>query len=315
MIHTITLNPAIDRLLFLSEFRKHITNRLQSSEDVLGGKGTHVSINLASLGLENNALGIAHGSTGKQILELLEASGVNVKYLHKNKENENSRTNYLIIEENGDCSTISSKGVHLDEQDIEEFITLLLETVKKGDFVILSGDATNCYDPYVYNTIIKRLKNLEAKFFLDSSGATLTNCIQESPYLIKPNLDELSTLVGKELVSEDEILLAIDSLEKYNIEIIAVSLGGDGSIVKTPDGIYRVKPPKVELKNPAGCGDCFLSGILYGITKDYSFEETLKYATAISAATAESSSSVGFDLERANELLPLVDIKNISKKG
>ncbi len=312
MIHTITLNPAIDKLLFLKEFRKHITNRLQYSEDSLGGKGTHVSINLAALGLENNALGISHGNTGEEILKLLEASGVHVKYLHKNNENKNSRTNYLIIEENGDCSTISSKGVYLDEQDIEELITLLLETVKDGDFVVFSGDATNCYDPYVYNTIIKRLGGLDIKFFLDSSGVTLTNCMKESPYLIKPNLDELSALVGKELTSEEDILSAIDSLAEYNIEIIAVSLGGDGSIVKTPAGTYRVKPPKVLLKNPAGCGDCFLSGIIYGITRNYPFEETLRYATAISAATAESPSSVGFDLERANELLPMVYIKKIN---
>lgn len=311
MIHTVTLNPAIDKLLFLSEFKKHITNRLQHSEDSLGGKGTHVSINLAALGLENNAFGIVHGNTGKKILELLEATGVNVKFLHDYKESEDSRTNYLIIEENGDCSTISSKGVYLDEQDIEKLITQLLNTVQKGDFIILSGDATNCYDPYVYNVIIKRLEDLEVKFFLDSSGPTLTNCINEAPYLIKPNLDELSTLVGKELLSEEDILLAIESLSKYNIEIIAVSLGGDGSIVKTPDGIYKVIPPKIVPKNPAGCGDCFLSGIIYGIVKNYSYEETLKYATAISAATAEFPSSVGFDMSRAKELIPLVHIKKL----
>lgn len=311
MIHTITLNPAIDKLLFLEEFKKNITNRLQYSENSLGGKGTHVSINLQSLGLENNALGIVHGRTGKEILLLLEASGVNVRFLHRDNKNENSRTNYLIIEGNGDCSTISSRGVALNEKDIEELITLLLQTVKEGDFVVLSGDATNCYDPYVYNIIMNRLKDLKVKFFLDSSGSTLANCIKESPYLIKPNLDELSALYGKELLSEEDIILAINSLSQYNIGIIAVSLGGDGSIVKTPDGIYKTKPPKINVKNTIGCGDCFLSGIIFGITKNYSFEETLKLATAISAATAESASSVGFDITRANELIPFVQIEKL----
>ena len=311
MIHTVTLNPAVDKLLFLNEFKKNITNRLQYSQDSLGGKGTHVSINLKSLGLDNNALGIVHGKTGKDILLLLEASGVNVKFLHRNNQEENSRTNYLIIEETGDCSTISSRGVDLDQNDIEELITLLLETVKEGDFVILSGDATNCYDPYVYNTIMKRLKDLKVKFFLDASGPTLTNCIEESPYLIKPNLDELSTLYGKELLNDEDIILASHSLAKYNIEVIAVSLGGDGSIVKTPEGIYRIMPPRVDVKNTIGCGDCFLSGIIYGITENYSFEDTLKLATAISAATAESTSSVGFDQMRANELIPLVNITKL----
>ncbi len=311
MIHTVTLNPAIDKLLFLKEFKKNITNRLQYSEDSLGGKGTHVSINLKSLGIENNALGIVHGNTGNEILLLLEASGVHVKFLHKHGENEDSRTNYLIIEDNGDCSTISSRGVDLDQQDIEELITLLLNNVKEGDLVVLSGDATNCYDPQVYNMIIRRLKDLNLKFFLDASGPTLTNCIKESPYLIKPNLDELSSLCGKELSTQEDILLAIDSLADHGIDIIAVSLGGDGSIVKTPEGIYRIKPPMVNVKNTIGCGDCFLSGIIYGITRGTSFEDTLRFATAISAATAEAVSSVGFDMNRAKELFPLVQIEKM----
>lgn len=312
MIHTITLNPAIDKLLFLEEFKKNITNRLHHSENSIGGKGTHVSINLQSLGLENNAMGIVHGRTGKEILSLLEASGVNVKFLHRDTKKENSRTNFLIIEGNGDCSTISSRGVDLDENDIEELISLLLNTVKEDDFVVLSGDATNCYDPYVYNLIIKRLKDLKVKFFLDSSGSTLTNCIKESPYLIKPNLDELSALYGKDLKTDDDIIQAIHSLSTYNIEIIAVSLGGDGSIVKTPEGIYRITPPKINVTNTIGCGDCFLSGILYGISKNHSFEETLKFATAISAATAEMASSVGFSRTRADELIPLVKIEKLN---
>ena len=49
MIHTLTLNPAIDRILYLDRFERNITNRIQRSQDTLGGKGTHVSINLKLL--------------------------------------------------------------------------------------------------------------------------------------------------------------------------------------------------------------------------------------------------------------------------
>ncbi|MDF2941162.1 MAG: 1-phosphofructokinase [Herbinix sp.] len=311
MIHTVTLNPAVDKLLFLKEFKKNITNRLLSSEDALGGKGTHVSINLQLLDTENKAFGIVHGNTGSEIIQVLETYGTNVNFIHKTDSDADSRTNYLIIEENGDCSTLASRGVSLGEQDIEELITLLLEHVGEGDFLILSGDATNCYDPYVYNTIMKRLKECKPKFFLDASGPTLYNCIQESPYLIKPNLDELSELYGSELTNDTEIIEAIESLSNYNIEIIAVSLGSDGSIIKTPEGIYRITPPSVNVKNTIGCGDCFLSGIIFGLTQNYSTTETLKFATAISAATAESNSSIGFDRTRANELISQVYIKKI----
>ena len=93
--------------------------------------------------------------------------------------------------------------------------------------------------------------------------------------------------------------------------IIAVSLGGDGSIVKAPEGYYRVHPPKVNVQNTIGCGDCFLSGFVYGLSEGYSIEDTIRIATAVSAATAESQLSAGYDLERAKELKEQVTIEKI----
>ena len=95
-------------------------------------------------------------------------------------------------------------------------------------------------------------------------------------------------------------LEAFNSLSRYLVHIIAVSLGGDGSIVKTPEGFYRVHPPRVNVCNTIGCGDCYLAGFVYGLSKGFPMEETLRTATAVSAATAESQLSVGYDPARAN---------------
>ena len=54
-IFTVTVNPAIDRMLYLGEYVPCITNRLSDSLDWLGGKGTHVSLDLKALGLPNTA--------------------------------------------------------------------------------------------------------------------------------------------------------------------------------------------------------------------------------------------------------------------
>lgn len=299
-IHTVTLNPALDQILYLSEFHPEVTNRLEKTVCGLGGKGTHVSINLSLLGIHNTALGIVHGDTGKQIMEMLNSQGVTVCFQHYPEEN--SRTNYLLIEDQGACTCLSSKGVPLTEQDIARFIQFLDQKIHDGDYLVLSGDASNCPDAFVYNKIMQHLKAKNLKVFLDASGETLKQCIQEQPYLIKPNQDELSYLCGKELKCEDDIRESLISLDRYHIPVIAVSLGSSGSMVRINNKIYRVHAPEIHVKNTIGCGDCFLSGLIYGVYKNISDVDTLRIATAISAATAESELSVGFNLERAKEL-------------
>ena len=308
-IHTITLNPAIDRMLYLNEYKPEITNRLSNVVDGLGGKGTHVSINLAILGLENQAMGIVHGKNGEQIIQMLSKDLIDVKF--QQKDNAESRMNYLVVEDSGKCTCLSSKGVPLDDLTIEDFIKYMAPFIGEGDYLVFSGDASNCPDPYIYNKIMKAFASKNVKVFMDASGATLCKCVEEKPFLIKPNLDELSQLCGHMLETEEDILDAMENLSGIGIEVIALSLGGEGSLIYAFGKRFRVKAPKVNVRNTIGCGDCFLSGLVYGLHQELPMEETLRLATAISAACAESELSVGFDRKRAEELKSQVQMKEL----
>jgi 1-phosphofructokinase family hexose kinase len=234
-------------------------------------------------------------------MDYLEGYGLDVQFIHR--EGGGSRTNYLIVERSNDCTIVAEKGVALVQEDLDEIQASLRAGIGPGDCLVLSGDAGNCPDPFVYNAILAELKDKGLRVFIDTSGPVLAKCLESSPYLIKPNLDELSLLCGKNLsCEEDELLRALDSLGRYGVEVIALSLGSKGSLLKCPEGLYRAKPPKVNVVNTIGCGDCYLAGLVYGISEGRTMEETLRIATAASAATAESALSVGFDPERAKAL-------------
>lgn len=309
-IHTITLNPAIDRILYLPRFQPEITNRLSGSTDGIGGKGTHVSINLKELGMESHAFGIVHGATGSHIMNLLKNNGISVHFQHYSHDN--SRTNYLLIEDSGKCTCLASRGVSLSEEDIQNFIDYLADFIQDGDFLVLSGDASNCPDAFIYSHIMDAFSDRHLKIFLDASGDSLKQAIHRKPYLIKPNLDELSSLCGMPLCSESEIQKAVLSLDSLNIPVIAVSLGKDGSLVKTESGLFRIYSPEVHVCNTIGCGDSFLSGLIFGIYNQMSWEDTFRTAASISAATAESPISVGYDHKRAAELARQVKIMKLA---
>jgi len=104
------------------------------------------------------------------------------------------------------------------------------------------------------------------------------------------------------LKTDAEIVAAIQSLDGFNLPMIAMTWGGNGAIVKSDREFYRVKPIKVQAVNEGGCGDAFLAGIIAGLHRGADIQETLKGAAAVAAAAAESESTVGFEPARAKEL-------------
>ena len=303
MIFTVTLNPAIDKILFLEAFQRSRTNRLSRTLETIGGKGTHVSINLRLQGVQSTALGIALGENGRKITRKLRDWGVGVQFLEYDLPGMESRTNYEIVESAGHtCTMLTERGPILPASITDDLLNQIRSLVKAGDILVLTGDASNVEDTRIYSKLTRLAKDLGGKVFLDASGHYLKEGLQSGPFLIKPNLEELCFISGRELKTTGEIVAAMQELDGFNIPMIAMTWGGEGAIVKNGRDFYRVHPIEVKTINAGGCGDAFLSAMVAGIEKGLETEQTLKQAAAVAAAAAETDITVGFDPDRAKEL-------------
>ena len=312
MIYTVTINPAIDKILFLDTFQRSKTNRLDRTVETIGGKGTHVSINLNLLGVKNTALGIALGENGHRIIQHLRSLGVEEKFLHFEIQGMDSRTNYEIVESNGrHCTMLTEKGPVLPKRITDELIDQIRSLLLEGDSLILTGDASNVEDADIYYEIAHLAHERSARVFLDASGKYLKRALRSHPYLIKPNLEELSSLANRPLGTIDEIVSAIQELDPFKIPVIAMTWSLNGAVLKYRGEIYRVQPVDVNAVNEAGCGDAFLAALVAGIAKSEPMIVILKTAAAVAAATAESEFTVGFDPLRAGELTKNVLVEMI----
>jgi len=300
MIITVTLNPAVDRIMFIDKLVKNSTNRAYKIVDVLGGKGTHVSVDLDILGYDSTAFGIDYGENGRKIEKMLNGGHIHEEFLHFDKGE--SRTNYAIIESNGDCSMVAEHGKMVSADICRELVESIDRKLKKDDCLVLSGDASNTEIPFLYGELTSLGSRKGAKVFLDTSAENLKKAIEKRPFLVKPNIEELSQVIGNKITAEKEIVSGIHFLRDKGISCVALTCGENGSYISYQDEIYRVESVRVKAVNTIGCGDAFLSGMVYGFDKGLDIKETISYAAAISLATAESSLTVGYDLSRAMEL-------------
>jgi 1-phosphofructokinase/6-phosphofructokinase 2 len=100
---------------------------------------------------------------------------------------------------------------------------------------------------------------------IDTSGAPLAVAVAAAPTLIKPNREELSELVGTDLRTLGAVIDAAVSLQRGGIRIVAVSLGVDGAIVVTADGVWHAQAAASDVVSTVAAGDCMLAGLLFSL--------------------------------------------------
>ena len=98
---------------------------------------------------------------------------------------------------------------------------------------------------------------------MDSSGPPLEAALGAGPDLIKPNLEELSELAGRQLSTITDILAAIEEVRGLGARTVLVSLGADGAILSDDEGALHAETPPFTPRSTVGAGDALLSGFLF----------------------------------------------------
>ncbi len=96
---------------------------------------------------------------------------------------------------------------------------------------------------------------------LDTSGEPLRRGVAARPDIVKPNADELAELTGSH-----EPLQATRTPAGAAHAVVA-SLGAQGLLAHTPDGLWRATPPRRVHGVPTGAGDSAVAGLLSGLVQ------------------------------------------------
>jgi 6-phosphofructokinase 2 len=308
VIYTLTLNPALDRALWVKQVCLDTANRVVNEERYAAGKGIDVSKVLTSLGTPNTAMGFVGGFAGEELEGQLLNAGVSCSFVRISGE---TRTN-IIVNEQGDHRQVifNAKGPKVHPYELMRLIRRI-ENLKDMEFLAISGSLPAGVHPVVYRQVVALAKSKGAMVLLDADGEALKAGVEGLPDAIKPNEHELAGLVGKVLTSLDETLQAAMYVLERGIPWVLISLGSKGALLVKNDLRLLAVPPKVQAKNTVGAGDSFVAGFLHVFRKKKDPAWALKCAVAAGTATTLMPGTAICTQEAFLEILPKVEIKPV----
>lgn len=309
MIYTVTLNPALDKTVEISDFKIDKVNRVENLKIEAGGKGINVSRVVKKLGGETTALGILGGNNGKFLLEKLNSEEIKNNFLFSGGE---TRINTKIVDfKNNTYTDINESGFNVDNKDIEKLMTDLLYCLNSEDIVVLAGSLPKGADVNTYNKWIKIFTQKGVKVFFDADKNALKSGIEANPYFIKPNIDELSELFGEKISTVNEAKTYAQKLINNTDLLVAVTLGEKGSLLVSKNNAYFAKPLTVEVKSTVGAGDSFVAAVAVSTVMNKSYIETLRFAAAVSTAKVMCEGVTAPDKDLIDKLLKEIEVEEI----
>ncbi|MFA9378916.1 MAG: 1-phosphofructokinase [Lachnotalea sp.] len=306
MITTITLNVAIDKAYVVDDFAKDTVTRVLKCTNTAGGKGLNVSKVVKLCGEDIVATGFVGGHAGAYVEDLLSEHNIATDFVHTKSE---TRSCINILASDGSSTEFLEPGAPITEDELNQFYEKIDQLISKSDVVTISGSVPKGVDTTTYADIITTIKAQGKKVILDTSGTLLAEGIKACPTLIKPNSEELESLLNIKINNPTEVIEAAKKLQSTGIEYVVVSLGGDGALLVCKEGVFHGKPPKITPVNTVGCGDSMVGAFAVALSKNLEAKESLRYAVAVSAANALTMATGSFNVNDMEEILPMVHIE------
>ncbi len=262
-------------------------------EYVHGGVARNVVEDIANMELRPTYVGIVDDTPmGAEVLTKLKKHKVNCDYVLTVP---NGMGLWLaVFDNNGDVAGSISKRPDaypivdlLDEKGDEIFQkadSVVLQVDLHKDIVKRVFDLADKYNVKTYALVSNMSIAAERRDFLQKFECFI--CNREEAGLLF--LDDYTNTKQEEL----QDILA-DKIKRANINSMVVTLGKDGAVYATRDGLKGYCPARrVAVKDTTGAGDAFCAGVASGLTYGKTLPEAVEIGTHLAASVITSAENV-----------------------
>lgn len=311
MIITVTFNPAIDKTAEVDVVHVGGLNRLKNVRMDAGGKGVNVSKTIHALNGTTLCTGFLAGSSGEFINKSLQAMSIQTDFVWVEGS---TRTNLKVLDEQCELTELNEAGPVIADADITNLMQKIVSLCDADTLVVLSGNVSPGVRTSIYREMIMEIKKTKARVILDADGPLFKEGIQAKPSIIKPNKYELALHFGvDENTSNAEIIKLAKTLLNEDTQLVVVSMGKEGSIFISADGVYQAKALKIEAHSSVGAGDAMVAAVAFASEQQYAFMDLIRLAVATSAGAVMTKGTNPATREVVEHLMSQVEIQKVEE--
>jgi 1-phosphofructokinase family hexose kinase len=300
MFITLTLNPAVDHTFMVAgALALNQLHTIRAETTTPGGKG----VNVAKLLVVNDRPVVVAGLMGEDRLafyrDTLLAGGITCRFLPLPHA---TRVNLMCSDGQGHEMKFNRPGFPDLAFDEPTLLAYARSLATPGSVIILSGSLPVRFPPTTYALLVRLFRDAGCPTVVDTSGAALSAALAEKPCIIKPNRQELASVLGESLETGAALQDALHRLMPCH-EVMIVSDGAQGAWFAGQDKIWFAAAPAVRCVDTTGAGDSLLGQFCAGYFPDRQLTpELMARSVAAGAAAVEQLGSPFITLARIHEL-------------
>lgn len=284
MILVAGLTPAWQQIAVLDRLRAGEVNRAREVHWCASGKVLNVGLALTQLGADSRTLSlVGSGPAGEMLRQDMARHGVSVRWLESARPQRVCTT--LLDRESRTTTEIVENFPAATSHELQAFADAFAEEAAstKVDLVVLTGSLPAETPRDFYSSLLDRTGSTT---ILDFRGPELLVALPHRPFVVKPNRQELAYTVGRPLTDEADVWRAMTELQELGAEWVVVTNGPGEVFVTHGSDRWRFMPPRVDVINPIGCGDCFTAGFAWAQQQGGTPLEAIQAGIATAAQNA-----------------------------
>ena len=245
-----------------------------------GGKGANQAVAAARMGGNVTLISKTGNDVfGKQSVMLYTAENIKTDYIFSDPKHPSGVALITVDAQGENCIVVASgANASLSPSDIDKASA----EIESSDLILMQLEIPIETVEYVAEKAQKK----DIKVILNPAPArALSDNLLKNLYIIIPNKSEAEILSGIKVTDIESAKIAANIISSKGVNIVVITLGSQGALIKEYDDFLFVDALKVEALDTTAAGDTFCGAVCVGLSEGKSILESVKLAARAAAIT------------------------------